>query len=271
MSEDGHPTANASRNAARSAARPDPIGPKGAGRTEAERIRKPPVETTDAEETFEVVEDALYDLWSVVNDLARIRPPRPKYYRVTIFGSSRMQPGDELYAEVRRLSTELAGLGCDIVTGGGPGLMQAANEGVRLGDPENRTRSFGLPIELATEEEPNPFVEKMYRHRTFFSRLHHFVRLSSAFVVVRGGIGTTLEMAMVWQLCQVRHIGDLPLIFVGDMWRELVEWARRHMLDHDRHLASPEDLEIPHCVDTAEEAAAIIREDVMRFRNAATG
>ncbi len=258
MSEDGRP--------ARSAARPDPLGPKGANGDEGSIVRRPAVETTNPEETFEVVEDALYDLWSVVNDLARIRPPRPKYYRVTIFGSSRMQPGDALYDEVRRLSTRLARLGCDIVTGGGPGLMQAANEGVRLGDPENRTRSFGLPIELASEEEPNPFVEKIYRHRTFFSRLHHFVRLSSAFVVVRGGIGTTLEMAMVWQLCQVRHLGDLPLIFVGDMWRELVEWARRHMLDSDRHLASPEDLEIPHCVETVEEAATIIEEDLNRFR-----
>lgn len=226
------------------------------------------VTATNPEETFEVVEDALYDLWTVVNDLARIRPPRPKYYRVTIFGSSRMQPGDSLYDEVRQLSAELAKMGCDIVTGGGPGLMQAANEGVRVGDPDNRTRSFGLPIELATEEEPNPFVEKMYRHRSFFSRLHHFVRLSSAFVVVRGGIGTTLEMAMIWQLCQVRHVGDLPLIFVGEMWRELVDWARRYMLDSDRHLASPADLDIPRCVESVEEATEIIRKDLLTFHAA---
>ncbi len=225
---------------------------------------RPMVPVTDPD-AFEVVEDALYDLWSVVNELARIRPPKPKYYRVTVFGSSRMQPGDAVYDEVRDLASQLSRLGCDIVTGGGPGLMQAANEGARLGDPHNRTRSFGLPIELSTEEQPNPFVEKLYRHRTFFSRLHHFVRLSSAFVVVRGGIGTTLETAMIWQLCQVRHVRDLPLIFVGEMWRELVEWAKRHMLDDDRHLASPEDLEIPHTVDTVEEAIAIIKRDLDDF------
>lgn len=220
------------------------------------------------EEVFKAVEDALVSLWEVVNELARIRPPKPKYYRVTIFGSSRMQPGDAVYEDVRNLASQLAGMGCDIVTGGGPGLMQAANEGARLGDPENRIRSFGLPIELATEEKTNPFVEKVYRHRTFFSRLHHFVRLSSAFVVVRGGIGTTLETMMIWQLCQVRHVRGLPLIFVGEMWKELVAWGREHMLEDERLLASPEDLEIPHCVQDVDEAVAIIRDDLERFRSA---
>ena len=112
------------------------------------------------EETFEVVEDALVDLWSVVNDLARIRPPKPKYYRVTIFGSSRMRRGDQLFDAVRSLAEQISSMGCDIVTGGGPGLMEAANEGAKRGDPGNVTRSFGLPIELSEEEEPNPFVEK---------------------------------------------------------------------------------------------------------------
>lgn len=223
---------------------------------------------TDFEETLDLVEEALYDLWSVANNLARIRPARPRYYRVTIFGSSRMQPGDELYEEVRGLASRLSRMGCDIVTGGGPGLMAAANEGAKLGDPENRTRSFGLPIELPSEEEPNPFVEKVYRHRTFFSRLHHFVRLSSAFVVVRGGIGTTLETMMIWQLCQVRHIRTVPLIFIGEMWSELVDWARQHMLDGERNLAGPDDLSIPHCVHTVEEAVEIISEDLAAYSSA---
>jgi uncharacterized protein (TIGR00730 family) len=224
------------------------------------------VPITRPEEAFDVIEDALYDLWSVANDLARIRPPQPEYYRVTIFGSSRMRRGDELYGQVRRLATDLSRMGCDIVTGGGPGLMQAANEGAMLGDPDNRTRSFGLPIELPHEEEPNPFVEKVYHHRSFFSRLHHFVRLSSAFIVMRGGIGTTLETAMIWQLCQVRHIRTVPLVFIGHMWRELVEWAQKNMLDGDRHLADPADLTIPHCVDTVEEACAIISADLEEFK-----
>jgi len=220
---------------------------------------KPPITGRVPEDAFEVVEDALFDLWSVANELARIRPPQPKYFRVTIFGSSRIQPGDEIYDEVRHLARDLSAMGCDIVTGGGPGLMQAANEGAKLGDPDNLTRSFGLPIELPRrEEEPNPFVEKIYRHRTFFTRLHHFVRLSSAFIVVRGGIGTLLETSLVWQLCQVKHVDDVPLVFIGDMWKELVEWAQRNMLSSDPQLAAPMDLEIAHCVPNVHEACALI-------------
>lgn len=220
----------------------------------------------ESEQTFRVIEEALLGLWKVVNSLSRIRPPRPKYYRVTIFGSSRMQPGDALYEDVRRLASELAGMGCDIVTGGGPGLMAAANEGEQLGDVEDRTRSFGLHIELPFEQSANPFVEKLFRHETFFTRLHHFVRLSSAFLVMPGGIGTTLETMMIWQLLQVRQIHDRPLVLVGKMWPDLVDWARRHMLTATSPRANQEDLALPTCVDTVEEAAAIIREHHARFQ-----
>jgi hypothetical protein len=72
------------------------------------------------EETFDVIESSLRDLWTVVDDLSRIRPPKSEYYRVTIFGSSRMKPGERLYEDTRRLAAELAAMGCDIVTGGGP-------------------------------------------------------------------------------------------------------------------------------------------------------
>ena len=228
---------------------------------------RPPVPTGAAptegcpEEVFDVVEDALLDLWNVVDDLARIRAPESKYYRVTIFGSSRMKEGDPAYEDVKALARDLAAMGCDIVTGGGPGLMQAANEGETLGDRDGRTRSYGLNIDVPHEQKPNPFVEKAYTHRTFFSRLHHFVRLSHAFVVVPGGIGTSLEALMVWQLLQVRHVREIPLIMLGPMWGELVEWAERHMLGDGRPLADPGDTEIPECVETVEEAVEIIRRD----------
>lgn len=215
----------------------------------------------DSPEAYDAIEDALLDLWNVVDDLSRIRPSSSKYYRVTIFGSSRMREGDPLYDDVRRLARELAAMGCDIVTGGGPGLMQAANEGESLGDTDGNTRSYGLNIEVPHEQEANPFVDKAYRHRTFFSRLHHFVRLSNAFVVVPGGIGTTLEALMIWQLCQVRHVHDLPLVMVGDMWRDLVAWAQRHMDGGRRRLADEEDMEIPRCVDSVEAAVEIVRRD----------
>lgn len=219
------------------------------------------------EETFDVIESSLRDLWTVVDDLSRIRPPRSEYYRVTIFGSSRMRPGDRLYEDTRRLATELAAMGCDIVTGGGPGLMQAANEGEAIGDPDNVTRSFGINIELPHEQLANPFVEKLYMHRTFFTRLHHFVRLSHAFIVMEGGIGTTLEAFMVWQLCQVRHVYDTPFIFLGEMWGELRAWAGHWMTDgRDPQLASPADLDIPTCVPSVDEAVAVIREHKRRLQ-----
>ena len=93
---------------------------------DAIRIRTPALSSEDARQTYKVVETSLRELWEVVDNLSAILPPRPTYYRVTIFGSSRIRPGDQLYEDVKRLSAELAAMGCDIVTGGGPGLMQAA-------------------------------------------------------------------------------------------------------------------------------------------------
>ncbi|MEZ4220384.1 MAG: LOG family protein [Polyangiaceae bacterium] len=222
------------------------------------------------EETLKVVERAVDQLWSVVNELSQVRPAQPEFYRVAIFGSARTQPGTPAYDEVKELARRLALLGVDIVTGGGPGLMQAANEGENLGDPENRTRSYGIRVELPFEQGANPFVEKVYTHRTFYSRLAQFMRLSSAFVIVRGGVGTTLETMMVWQLLQVRHVHDVPLVFVGKMWRELVEWAQRNMVECASPLANAEDMKIPVCVDDVDQAMAVLEPHIARFRAART-
>ena len=91
--------------------------------------------------------------------------------------------------------------------------------------------SVGIRVDLPFEQEANPFVEQVFEHQTFFTRLHHFVLASDAFVVVPGGIGTVLEMLMIWQLLQVRHITEVPLVLVGKMWAGLVDWARMNMLD----------------------------------------
>src|SRR6185369_7756768 len=110
------------------------------------------------------------------------------------------------------------------------------------------------------EQDVNPFVEQAFEHKTFFTRLHHFVLTSDAFVVAPGGIGTVLELMMVWQLLQVRHLHGTPLILVGKMWPELVAWARAHLLTTQPPLANVEDLAIPRCVATADGAIALIRE-----------
>jgi predicted Rossmann-fold nucleotide-binding protein len=115
-------------------------------------------------------------------------------------------------------------------------------------------------VDLPFEQEVNPFVEQAFEHKTFFSRLQHFVIASDAFVVVPGGIGTVLEMLMIWQLLQVKHVDKVPLVLVGKMWDGLVDWTRTSMLDPRLQLANPEDLDIPHCVDTADEAVALVRQ-----------
>ena len=247
----------------------DPPSPSTGDGPESDDPPLPPLRA-GGEDVHDAIETALRDLWKVVDDLASVPAPT-EYYRVTIFGSSRMSRGDDLYDDVRTLAAELSRRGCDIVTGGGPGLMEAANEGEERGDVEDRTRSFGLNVELPEEQGTNPFVEEAYTHRSFFTRLHHFVRLSSAFIVVPGGIGTTLEAMMVWQLCQVRHIHDRPLIFVGDMWEELVEWARRHMVEDGSvsrgQLADDADFEIPRCVEDVGRAVELIEEDLEDWKS----
>lgn len=213
----------------------------------------------DEEQVRKLLNGAVLQLWDVVNDLTRLRPTKRDFYRVTIFGSARAQPGTFVYEEVRRLAQSLTEMGCDIVTGGGPGLMQAANEGSAEADPDQKTRSIGIRVDLPFEQEVNPFVEQAFQHRTFFTRLHHFVLLSDAFVVCPGGIGTVLETMMIWQLLQVRHLYDTPLLLVGSMFRDLVDWARGHMVDTDWQMANPEDMDIPLCVPTADEAIAVLK------------
>jgi uncharacterized protein (TIGR00730 family) len=226
------------------------------------------VTLSDEEGVKRIITDAVGGLWSVVNNLTRLRPTRRERYRVTIFGSARAKPGTQAYEVVKQLGADLAALGCDIVTGGGPGLMQAANEGAQSRSAGERVQSVGIRVELPFEQEVNPFVQEAFEHQTFFTRLHHFVLMSDAYVVVPGGIGTVLEAMLVWQLLQVRHLHDTPLIFAGEMWAELVDWAKKYMLRPGFELANPEDMTIPHCVSSADEVLAIIHEHNARWQQA---
>ena len=217
----------------------------------------------DEEGVKQVLVDSVLGLWDVVNNLTRLRPTKHERYRVTIFGSARAKPGTIAYEETKRVAAALAEMGCDIITGGGPGLMQAANEGVTLAG--ERGKSVGIRVDLPFEQEVNPFVELAFEHRTFFTRLHHFVLASDAFIVAPGGIGTVLETMMIWQLLQVRHLDSTPLILVGKMWPGLIDWARSEMLSFEPPLASAEDFNVPQCVANGNEAIAIIRERQSRL------
>jgi uncharacterized protein (TIGR00730 family) len=219
------------------------------------------VRLSDEDAAVALLERAVIGLWEVVNDLTRLRRTTRQNYRVTIFGSARLEPGTVAYERVKEVAAELTKMGCDIVSGGGPGIMRAANEGAHSVDPKALHRSVGIRVALPFEQELNPFVGLAYEHRTFFSRLHHFMIASDAFVVVPGGIGTLLEMALAWQLLQVRKLYNTPLILVGKMWAELVEWGRRSMLIKGNELASEVDFTIPHCVNTIQEAIELISEN----------
>lgn len=214
------------------------------------------VTLADEEAVKKVIVDSVLGLWDVVNNLTRLKPTRRDRYRVTIFGSARAKPGTIAYEETKRVSKALAVMGCDIITGGGPGLMQAANEGVDLA---GEAKSMGIRVDLPFEQEVNPFVGLAFEHRTFFTRLHHFVLASDAFIVAPGGIGTVLETMMIWQLLQVHHLEQTPLIMVGKMWPGLVEWVREAMLSFETPLINAEDVNIPVCVANSDEAIAIIR------------
>jgi uncharacterized protein (TIGR00730 family) len=216
------------------------------------------VSLADEEAVKTILIDTLFGLWATINNLTRLRPSRRERYRVTVFGSARTEPGHWVYDEVRQMCSTLTAMGCDIVTGGGPGLMQAANEGARAGSSSGQ--SIGIRVHLPFEQKVNPFVQEAFEHGTFFTRLHQFVLMSDAYIVAPGGLGTVLESMMIWQLLQVRHLHDTPLVFAGPMWRGLVEWASAQMLRPGFELANPEDMRIPTCVDTAAEALAVIRD-----------
>lgn len=219
------------------------------------------VKLGNEDDVVPVLETAIAGLWDVVSDLTRIRRTTRNNYRVTIFGSARLKPGSEAYLAVKKLAASLTSMGCDILTGGGPGLMQAANEGAHFAASGVKRRSIGINIELPTEQQVNPYVGKAYAHRTFFSRLHHFMIASDAIIVTPGGIGTLLELSLAWQLLQVRHLHNVPLVLVGDMWSGLVDWATNSMTERGSLLANQADMAIPTCVKTLDEAVAIIRKN----------
>jgi predicted Rossmann-fold nucleotide-binding protein len=113
------------------------------------------------------------------------------------------------------MAAALAEMGCEIITGGGPGLMQAANEGAASVHVVERSQSVGIRVDLPFEQDVNEFVTQAFEHKTSFTRLHHFVLTSDAFIVAPGEIGTVLELTMVWQLLRVQP-GAVPKVHRRD-------------------------------------------------------
>jgi uncharacterized protein (TIGR00730 family) len=190
-----------------------------------------------------------------------------RYYRVCIFGSARIKPETQSYGDVVRLAEMLAGEGIDILTGGGPGLMEAANMGALAGreKKKSRSRSFGLSIELDFEPIPNSHLDVKRHHHKFSSRLDDFMRLSHSIVVTPGGIGTLLELYFAWQLIQVRHLTPRPIVLLDrNFWEGIVAWMKNIPLE--RGLISSHDFDCLKIVDTPEEVFEIVLSDYQKFR-----
>lgn len=171
---------------------------------------------------------------------------------ISVFGSARTKKDDKYYNEAIKLSELIVKSGYGVITGGGPGIMEAANEGAY-----GNGKSVGLQIELPFETSANSFIDKLVTCRYFFTRKVFFLKYSQAFVAFPGGFGTLDELFETITLIQTKHLRPLPIVLVGkDYWEGLVEWIKKTMLEDGK--VSKEDLNLFAVVDTAEEAMEYI-------------
>lgn len=172
---------------------------------------------------------------------------------VSVFGSARLTENDEAYEVGRRLGWRLASAGFAVITGGGPGLMEAANRGAR----EAGGVSVGLSIELPEEQGTNEYVDLEVRFHYFFARKLMFVRYASGFVALPGGFGTLDELFEALTLVQTGKIHNFPVILAGvDYWGPLVDWVSSHLVDGA--LVSSSDLDLLLVSDDLDEIVELI-------------
>jgi len=163
---------------------------------------------------------------------------------VTIFGSARVKPGDRWYGLAEDIANRLSQAGFAVISGGGPGVMEAANKGAYAGS----SPSVGLNIQLPHEQSANPFQDISHTFQHFFARKVMFVKLSCAFVMLPGGFGTLDELFEVLTLVQTGKVRRVPLVLVGsDYWRGLVDWMRAR-LEGDG-MVSPGDVDMLQVID----------------------
>lgn len=175
---------------------------------------------------------------------------------VSIFGSARTKPGNKYYELGRDIAFRLTQLGYGIITGGGPGVMEAGNKGAK----EGGGTSVGLNIELPFEQIPNEYIDndKLINFDHFFVRKVMFMKYAQGFVVLPGGFGTLDELFEALTLIQTEKIGEFPIILVGKKyWEGLIDWMREHMFEVESNI-SEEDLKLFRLVDTADEAVTHI-------------
>jgi len=176
--------------------------------------------------------------------LAAIRPA------VTIFGSARIKPGSPYYELTENIARLLSDSGFSVISGGGPGIMEAANKGAYFG----KSPSVGLNIQLPHEQSSNPYQDISQTFRHFFARKYMFVRFASAYVVMPGGFGTLDELMEALTLIQTGKARKIPLILVcSDFWKGLIDWFKQRLVDEK--MVDPEDI---HLIQLIDEPAQVV-------------
>ncbi len=171
---------------------------------------------------------------------------------VSIFGSARTKPTDRYYKETVEIAEKIVNQGFGVITGGGPGLMLAANKGAQQGGGT----SVGLIIDLPFEQDSNPYIDKdkLINFDYFFVRKVMFIKYAQAFVVMPGGFGTLDELFEALTLIQTKKIKKFPIVLFGsDFWSGLIDWIKKTLLE-EYHNISPEDLDLIKVVDDVDEA-----------------
>jgi hypothetical protein len=179
--------------------------------------------------------------------LAEIRPA------VSVFGSARTPPDHAYYLLTEQIARQLSDAGFSVISGGGPGIMEAANKGAYYG----KSPSVGLNIQLPHEQKANPYQDISQSFRHFFARKYMFVKIASAYVVMPGGFGTVDELLEALTLIQTNKTPKIPLILVGSgFWGGLLDWFRERLVAEG--MISPEDMNLLQVIDTPEEVVAAI-------------
>lgn len=177
---------------------------------------------------------------------------------VTIFGSARVKPGDEYYQKAEKTALLLAKNGFNVITGGGPGIMEAANKGAS----EGGAKSVGMNIRLPFEQKPNSFANIHIDYKYFFIRKVMFIKYAVAYIIMPGGFGTMDELFEALTLIQTRRIKSFPVILMGgEYWRGLIDWLKDTMLHEGKIL--PADLDFLQIIDDPEEVVKHIKKYII--------
>ena len=187
-----------------------------------------------------------------IDALSKIQPA------VTVFGSARVKAEDPFYKKAEVLAQRLAQKGFSVITGGGPGIMEAANKGAAAAGG----KSIGMNIRLPFEQKPNPYANITIEYKYFFVRKVMFVKYAVAYVIFPGGFGTLDELFEALTLIQTKRIKSFPVILIGqEYWSGMINWLKDTMVSEDKILA--EDLDFIKIVDDPDEAVRHIQKFVI--------